>query len=117
VLLNVRTYDLGKHEGVRLTFSDAEHLGGGRVLYSASAEDPESGKITGSVLGIIEPNGQARWAELSDEDGQNFTGKVEGLTLDLMDPEKIHFVVDDDDEDSPSLLYEARLEGVVLGGS
>jgi hypothetical protein len=102
---------------VRLTFSDAEHLGGGRVLYSASAEHPETGAITGSVLGIIEANGQARWAELSDEQGQNFTGKVEGLTLDLEDPDTIHFVIDDDDEDNPSLMFEARLEGGVLTGA
>jgi hypothetical protein len=116
-LSNLRSYDLGTHEDVRLTFSDAEHLGGGRVLYSASAEHPETGAITGSVLGIIEADGQARWAELSDEQGQNFTGKVEGLTLDLEDPDTIHFVIDDDDEDNPSLMFEARLEGGALTGA
>lgn len=114
-LLDIRTYDLGILDDVRLTFSDAEHLGGGRVLYSASAEYPQTGDITGSVLGIIEADGQARWAELCDEHGQNFTGKVEGLTLDLKDPDKIHFVIDDDDEDSPSLMFEAQFEGGALG--
>lgn len=113
-LSSIRSYELGLHAGVRLTFSDAEHLGEGRVLYSASAEDPETDEITGSVLGIIEADGSARWAELLDEDGQPFTGKVEGLTLDVTDPDLIHFVIDDDEEDNPSLLFEARFEGGAL---
>jgi hypothetical protein len=116
-LSRLRSYDLGEHGGVRLTFSDAEHLGNGRVLYSASAEDPETDEITGSVLGIIEADGQARWAELLDEQGQPFAGKVEGLTLDVVHPDLIHFVIDDDDEDSPSLLFEARCEGGALEDS
>jgi hypothetical protein len=110
-LQNLRTYRLGEHEGVRLTFSDAEHLGEGRILYSASAEDPESGEIKGSVLGIIEADGSATWTDLLDEQGQPFRGKVEGLTLNPEDPSLIHFVIDDDDEDQPSRLFEARLSG------
>jgi hypothetical protein len=116
-LQNVRTYALGQLEGVRLTFSDAEHLGGGRVLFSASAEDPETGDITGSVLGLIDAAGQARWTELIDQDGETFRGKIEGLTMDWRDPRKIHFVVDDDDEDAPSRIFEAVLsEGFFAGG-
>jgi hypothetical protein len=108
-LHNVRTYDLGQLDGVRLTFSDAEHLGGERVLFSASAEDPESGEIVGSVLGLIDAAGQASWTELIDQDGDAFRGKIEGLTLDWRDPRKIHFVVDDDDEHAPSEIFEALL--------
>jgi hypothetical protein len=115
-LENVRTYDLGLYEGVRLTFSDAELLDGGRVLYSASAEDPSTGEIRGSVLGIIDQDGQARWARLVDEEGAPFTGKIEGLTLDLVDPAKVHFVIDDDDEDSPSSIFEALLSRDMLLG-
>jgi hypothetical protein len=88
VLENLRTYDLGTSDGVRLTFSDAEHLGGGRVLFSASAEDPASGEIRGSVLGIIEADGSARWTHLCDTDGGPFSGKIEGLTLDAKDQRK-----------------------------
>jgi hypothetical protein len=106
---DVRTYDLGVLDGVRLTFSDAEHLGDERVLFSASAEHPESGEIKGSVLGLIEADGSARWTELKDQDGAPFRGKIEGLTRDLNDPDKIHFVIDDDDEDEPSKIYEAML--------
>jgi hypothetical protein len=108
-LQNVRTYDLGQLDGVRLTFSDAEHLGGGRVLFSASAEQPETGEIIGSVLGLIDADGKASWTELIDQDGDTFRGKIEGLTMDWRDPRKIHFVVDDDDEDAPSKIFEALL--------
>lgn len=108
-LHNVRTYDLGQLNGVRLTFSDAEHLGGGRVLFSASAEHPQTGEIIGSVLGLIDAAGEASWTELIDEDGDSFRGKIEGLTRDWIDPRKIHFVVDDDDEDAPSSIFEAVL--------
>lgn len=110
-LAEVRTYDLGTLEGTRLTFSDAEHLGGGRVLYSASAEDPESGDIHGSVLGIIEADGSASWTELLDEDGSAFRGKVEGLTLDARASDRVQFVIDDDDGGSPSRLFTAQLSG------
>jgi hypothetical protein len=108
-LRNVRAYDLGELDGVRLTFSDAEHLGQGRILYSASAENPDTDEIAGSVLGVIEADGSARWTELTGQDGGPFRGKIEGLTRDTKDPRKIHFVIDDDDETVPSEIYEAEL--------
>ena len=113
---NVRSYDLGTLGGVRLTFSDAEHLAEGRVLFSASAEDPDSGKVKGSVLGIIEANGDARWTHLFDEDGEPFNGKIEGLTLDSRDPRKVYFVIDDDDEDTPSRIFHAVVSEHMLSG-
>lgn len=113
---NIRTYDLGKLNGVRLTFSDAEHLGKGRVLYSASAEDSESGEIRGSVLGIIEADGSARWTHLFDQDGSAFNGKIEGLTVDSKDPGKVYFVIDDDDEETPSRIFHARISEEMITG-
>lgn len=113
-LENVRTYEIGTLDGVRLTFSDAEHLAEGRVLFSASAEDPESGKIRGSVLGIIEADGRARWARLADQNGKPFSGKIEGLTLDVNDPRKVYFVIDDDDEDTPSRIFHAVVSDRML---
>jgi hypothetical protein len=113
---NIRTYDLGKLDGVRLTFSDAEHLGEGRVLYSASAEDPQSGEIRGSVLGIIEADGRARWTHLFDQDGSAFNGKIEGLTVDTKDPDKVYFVIDDDDEELPSRIFHARISEEMITG-
>lgn len=106
-LANIRAYDLGSLDGARLTFSDAEHLGDGRVLFSASAEDPASGRIHGSVLGVIESDGEARWVHLCDEAGRPFTDKIEGLTLDLRDSGKVYFVIDDDDESAPSRIFHA----------
>jgi hypothetical protein len=114
VLENVRTYDIGMLDGVRLTFSDAEHLADGRVLFSASAEDPGSGEIRGSVLGIIEAGGRARWTKLVDQDGKPFRGKIEGLTLDVNDRQKIYFVIDDDDENTPSRLFHAVMSNDML---
>lgn len=108
-LRNIRRYDLGILNGVRLTFSDAEHLGGGRVLYSASAEDPATGHIVGSTLGVIEPDGQAHWTALSDGRGGTFEGKIEGLSLHRRRASIARFVVDDDDEELPSKLFEAEL--------
>jgi hypothetical protein len=110
---NVTRYDLGELDGVRLTFSDAEYLGGGRILYSASAErsggDGPDGEIAGSVLGLIEPSGETRWTEIVAEDGSRFKSKIEGLTLAAGEPGKIRFVIDDDDETAPSEIYEAEL--------
>lgn len=108
-LENVTAYDLGELDGVRLTFSDAEYLGERRILYSASAEDSETDHIAGSILGVIEADGKARWTELIDQDGSAFSGKIEGLTLDPADPRKVHFVIDDDDETLPSQIFEAVL--------
>ncbi|HZV83621.1 MAG TPA: hypothetical protein VFF48_01430 [Brevundimonas sp.] len=111
---NIRSYDLGTLNGVRLTFSDAEHLGNGRVLFSASAEDPETGDISGSVLGIIEAEGEARWTHLTDEEGRPFEGKIEGLTIDPKDPAKVYFVIDDDDENTPSRIFHAVVSAEML---
>jgi len=113
-LQNIRSYDLGKLDEVRLTFSDAEYLGEGRILYSASAEDAESDRIAGSVLGIIEADGEAHWVELIDQDGSPFEGKIEGLTRDIRARNRIHFVIDDDDEAAPSTIYEAVLSETFL---
>jgi hypothetical protein len=111
---NIRQYALGSIDGVRLTFSDAEHLGGGRILYSASAEDPDTGAIVGSTLGVIEPDGTARWTEVVDADGGRFEGKIEGLTLHRRHADLARFVIDDDDEDLPSVLFEAELSDAFL---
>lgn len=108
-LHNVIAYDLGTLDGVRLTFSDAENLGGGRILFSASAEEKTTGRIAGSILGVLEADGSAHWTELTDEAGEPFRGKIEGLSRDLQDPAKVHFVIDDDDETVPSEIFEATL--------
>lgn len=108
---NVVRYRLGELDGVRLTFSDADNVPGG-VLYSASAEASGGGdgRIAGSVLGVIDADG-ARWATLLDEEGNPFGGKIEGLSVDPADPRLVFFVVDDDDAEQPSDIFEAELSG------
>jgi hypothetical protein len=115
-LENVRRYELGKLDGVRLTFSDAELLNDGRILYSASAEDPADGAIRGSVLGIIDKHGEASWTRLVDERGEPFNGKIEGLTRLEDETNRIHFVIDDDQEDEPSAIFVAEINREFLDG-
>lgn len=108
-LREVTRYDLGCLDNVRLTFSDAEKLADGRILYSASAEDPDNDRIAGSVLGVIDADGSARWTEIEAEDGTPFRNKIEGLTIDPKDPAEVCFVIDDDDANAPSELFIARI--------
>lgn len=117
---NVTQYELGELHGVRLTFSDAEALAledpstqekEEVTLFSASAENEDTGEIVGSVLGIIDADGEARWAELFDEDDEPFGGKVEGLSLKPGERDHVYFVIDSDDADQASRIYEADLDG------
>lgn len=105
-------YDLGELDGCRLGFSDAE-LVGDVILYSASAETTSEantdGAIQGSVLGVIDADG-ARYAWLTDADGQPLAEKIEGLTIGVGDRYQAYFVVDDD-KDEPSALFEVELSG------
>lgn len=61
------------------------------------------------MLGIIDLDGSAHWTELTDRDGGHFRGKIEGLSRNLRDARKVHFVIDDDDETVPSEIFEATL--------
>lgn len=108
---NVIRYELGDLNGVRLTFSDAEYLGGGRILFSASAEHrgDGDGEVEGSVLGVIDPSGETRWTEVTCENGKPFKSKIEGLSRSINDPSTVRFVIDDDDETAPSEIFEAKL--------
>lgn len=110
---NVIRYELGQLNGVRLSFSDAECLGDGRILFSGSAENPEDGSISGSVIGLIEATGETRWTEISCEDGSMFGSKIEGLSLAPGKPSLIRFVIDDDDENAPSEMFEAEFPALV----
>ncbi len=106
-------YELGNLQGVPLGFSDAE-LYEDVILFSASSEEsvPEhgDGRVTGSTLGVIDDCG-ARLGVLMEHDGKTFSGKVEGLHLSPGKPHLVYFIVDADDPDKPSELYEAELSG------
>ena len=95
----------------KFTAHRADALDEGIVLFSASAENEDTGEIVDSVLGIIDADGEARWAELFDEEGEPFTGKVEGLSRKPGVRGHVSFVIDSDDTDNASRIYEADLDG------
>ena len=58
---------------------------------------------------MIEADAEARWTGLTGADGAPFRGKIEGLSRDVRDRRIMHFVIDDDDENTPSRIYQAAL--------
>ena len=106
-------YDLGELGGHRLGFTDAL-AAGFSLLYTATAEDSpnavDDGPVAGSALGVVEPDGTARWTVLEDAGGTPFTGKVEGVAHGTR-PGTVFVVVDRDDPGRPSELCEVELEG------
>lgn len=114
----VTPYDLGTVRGVRLTFTDATALPGGGLLYLAAAEaSPDTyrdGPVAGVAMGLIAPDGSARWTALADATGGDerpFVDKAEGLALDPRDPRRAYLVLDLDDPAAPSALCEVELGG------
>jgi hypothetical protein len=107
-------YRLGSVDGLRLGFTDAARAGG-RFLFCASAEDsPDAtrdGRVAGSALGVFDDGGGVRWTLLRGEDGEVFTGKVEGLAIPPGSRGRAWVVVDRDDPDAPSDLCSVELGG------
>lgn len=104
-LAQVRAYDLGELDGVPLTFSDATPLSDELVVFTASAEDPDSGEIRGSVVGTIDGDGHVERLRTIDR-----RWKVEGVYASI-DARVIDFlfVCDQDDPDTPSPLLSAAM--------
>ena len=106
-------YDLGELGGHRLGFTDALAVGFS-LLYTATAEASpnavEDGPVAGSALGVVEPDGVARWTVLEDADGAPFAGKVEGVAHGTRQGTVI-VVVDRDDPVRASELCEVELAG------
>lgn len=108
-LLDLRGYDLGELDGVRLSFSDAHPLADGSLVFTASAESDVSGEpdgeIRGSVVGTIDGTGEVHRLRTIDR-----RWKVEGLyaTLDagVID---LLFVCDQDDPDVASPLLSGGI--------
>jgi hypothetical protein len=104
-VLALRTYELGELDGVPLCFSDATPLGDERIVFTASAEDDDSDTIRGSVIGLLDGEGEVRRLREIDR-----KWKVEGVhatidtgVLDLL------FVCDQDDPDEASPLLGASM--------
>ena len=86
-----------------------------RLLFTASAERTEDatrdGPVTGSAMGVIGPDEQARWCMLTDPYGDAYAGKVEGVIAPSPDHSRLLAVVDADDPTVPSLLCDVELRG------
>jgi Family of unknown function (DUF6929) len=102
-LEDVRSYDLGELDGVRLTFSDATPLGRDMLVFTASAEG--EGGIHGSVVGTLDANGAVERLRTIDR-----RYKVEGVhasidtgVVDLL------FVCDQDEPGTASPLLSAAM--------
>lgn len=112
--LDVVRYRLGSLDGLRLGFTDAA-LAGGRLLFSAAAEDsPDAtrdGRVAGSALGVFDGPERVRWAVLREPGGAPYAAKVEGLAVPPGPGGRAWVVVDRDDPDAPSELCEVELRG------
>jgi hypothetical protein len=108
-LRGMRSYDLGRLGGARLTFSDASPLGDDLLVFTASAEASadtySDGEIAGSVVGTIDHDGEVRRLRTIDS-----AHKVEGVHAALdTGVMTLTFVCDQDDADIPSPLLSATL--------
>jgi hypothetical protein len=117
-LLAVRTFDLGRLDGVRLGFTDVTALDARRGAFIAAAEAaPDAiadGPVTGSVVGLLETavdgRMRARWTRLVDADGRPCPYKVEGVTVDR-DSRGGWLLTDSDDPRVPAALLRIELRG------
>ena len=106
---DVRRYDLGHVEGVRLCFSDATALRDGRVVFTAVAEGGQSthrdAAFAGAVVGLLERGGELAGSDALDPPAkvEGVEAHVEGETVQLL------LIADADDPGRPSPLLAARL--------
>jgi len=112
--VNLRTVDLGSVEGVGYGFTAATAAPGDAIVFLAGAEASTSPLHDGQVLGVqmgVMDEGGLRITAIEDESGQPTTVKLEGLVLDLTDPQRAWAVTDVDATDTPASLCEIHLTG------
>lgn len=109
-LLDVREYDLGEADGVRLCFSDGAALADGRLVFTAVAEGGDSsyhdGAFAGAAIGVLSPDG-----ELESMEPLEPSYKVEGITATEISGGRLELllVADADDPARPSPLLRGVL--------
>lgn len=110
----LRTYDLGRADGVALAVTDALALHDGTVLVSAAAEDTrdpyDDGPVVAGALALLDDDGVLAMTRLAEVGGQVL--KVEGLAPcdTAADRLEVLAVVDVDDPETPStaLVLDVR---------
>lgn len=110
VVRSVLRHDLGALAGVHLTFTDASPLPGGRLVFSAVAEDtPDAyadGPCAGAAIGLLDADGRV----ISMEPLQP-TLKVEGVHATAgAGRVSLLLVADGDDPQQPAPLLSAELK-------
>jgi hypothetical protein len=114
ILQNIVRYHLGSLGDSGLGFTDATDCSG-KLFFSAAAEDsPDAvtdGEVSGSALGVLDKQNKIRWTEIVYADGNQFKGKVEGISFLENDRSRIFVVVDQDSPDQASELCEIQLVG------
>lgn len=111
-LADVKQWQLGAIEGVRLTFTDGAARGEQLFFLAAAEDSPDTyrdGPIAGVAIGVL--GEEARWARLTDERGEPVREKAEGLVLDGRDESRAWVVVDRDDPAVASELWTVELSG------
>ena len=110
----LRTYDLGRADGVALAVTDALALDDGTVLVSAAAEDTpdpyDDGPVVASALALLDDDGVRAMTPLPEVGGEVL--KVEGLAPRDVRGDRLEVlaVVDVDDPETPStaLVLDVR---------
>jgi hypothetical protein len=107
----VRAYDLGAHDGLPLSFTDAVDLSGRSVYVAVAEASPDAtsdGPVSAVALGLLE-NEAPRYTWLLNEAGRMLTDKVEGLAPDPEHPNRLYAVVDRDEPGSPAELLHLEV--------
>lgn len=112
--LNVVGYVLGNLGGVPLGFTDAALLDN-RVVFAAAAESSpdvvQDGPVLGSVIGVIDGEGSARWAPVTSASGEVLAEKIEGVTAFGDGGNDLLAIADPDVPERPSELCVLGLGG------
>ena len=117
-LRDVETFDLGRLDGARLTFTDlAAH--GSRLFFVASAEASPDAVADGPVSGVAigELGAAPRYGVVRDERGVPLLAKVEGLLVERETSPgtfTLRAVVDVDDPNTPAEWLELEARGFRL---
>ena len=102
-------FDLGRIEGVPLTFTDSAALPDGRMVFTAVAEDADDayddGPCKGAAIGMADADGHLLWLRRLD-----CPAKVEGVDARIDgDIIRLLLVTDADDRQTPASLFSATI--------